>query len=540
MQQIKAAFAQIKTTFQTNLAQRPSSSFMTLYIGIMLTVFPLFLKDYTDITLKKFLFVTAVTAAMVFILIAFPDRAAQDQLIHPQPKKWDLVLILFFVYFGVCVLSVISSPYFKLDWDAVVQLLMGYGRYDGIIVFVLLSAIFLAACKYGRLRMWHLVGMSIAMIIMAVISILQLCGYNVFDFYSTGQTVLHFASFIGTAGNVDINASLLCLLIPLCAAGYIFLRPHVFLSWLFLIGTTGCLYVMLQTGVSAGRLGLVAAALVFIPIILSSKMLLYRGLDIFITFFVAYFFKASLRHSWDPAPKTEFTFTTAAAVCLIIIGLLLAAKLVLWAWFSRQDKTQIHYHKKVMLCVFIVELVLVIAAAVYLRWGYTVSKNDTLLDEIARFFKGELDIWSGSHRIAMWQSAWLIFEKYPVLGSGYGSFRIAFDDIASPTYQSMIGRVTTVDFAHNDYLHILCSTGVLGLSSYLAFLGAAAVRAAKAMFHNPKIPVLCCALVCYLAQIFFSFPIVIVSPLFWLILGMLCYEAKNTIKTVAAADSIML
>lgn len=119
----------------------------------------------------------------------------------------------------------------------------------------------------------------------------------------------------------------------------------------------------------------------------------------------------------------------------------------------------------------------------------------------------------------------MIFEKYPIFGVGAGAFRDAFDKIALETYKQY--SKFSVDLAHNEYIHIACSHGIVGLVAYLGFIGTLCVRAVKRIFKNENIAVILPAIVCYLVQAFFSFGLVFVMPILMTLCGFVEREIKH-------------
>jgi O-antigen ligase len=72
-----------------------------------------------------------------------------------------------------------------------------------------------------------------------------------------------------------------------------------------------------------------------------------------------------------------------------------------------------------------------------------------------------------SERLWIWKANWQVFRDHPILGVGYGHNR----DLM-PEYFKKIGApdTTLVSHAHNQYLHFLAGTGVVGLLVYLLVL----------------------------------------------------------------------
>lgn len=81
-----------------------------------------------------------------------------------------------------------------------------------------------------------------------------------------------------------------------------------------------------------------------------------------------------------------------------------------------------------------------------------------------RFVKTTPQNWSVVERMALWYSAWHIWQDSPWLGIGIGNFRAVYPDYALPTWE--FGQ----EHAHNYYLNILTETGVVGLTAYLVLL----------------------------------------------------------------------
>jgi O-antigen ligase/Flp pilus assembly protein TadD len=87
---------------------------------------------------------------------------------------------------------------------------------------------------------------------------------------------------------------------------------------------------------------------------------------------------------------------------------------------------------------------------------------------------------SGAMRRAIWSGALRATAQRPVLGSGIGAFREAFDRSKGTTMkrlEAVGGR--TADQAHNHYLGLLAERGVLGLAAF-ALLTALSLGAAAA------------------------------------------------------------
>jgi O-antigen ligase len=78
-------------------------------------------------------------------------------------------------------------------------------------------------------------------------------------------------------------------------------------------------------------------------------------------------------------------------------------------------------------------------------------------------------------RMAQIWAGWRMWLTYPVLGVGPGNFSLAYPDMAVTPWFVSRGH------AHNEPLHMAAEAGLLGLSAYLALLGAAIRQALRAL-----------------------------------------------------------
>jgi len=102
---------------------------------------------------------------------------------------------------------------------------------------------------------------------------------------------------------------------------------------------------------------------------------------------------------------------------------------------------------------------------------------------VQRFFS----IFSSSEnqRWLIWRDAFGILGKYPITGSGIGNFANAFAEFYSFNLRfDDVNR--NIDNAHNNYLQILFTMGILGLASYLFVLGSAITICFRKIFIVDK------------------------------------------------------
>ncbi|MEK7550768.1 MAG: O-antigen ligase family protein [Patescibacteria group bacterium] len=110
---------------------------------------------------------------------------------------------------------------------------------------------------------------------------------------------------------------------------------------------------------------------------------------------------------------------------------------------------------------------------------------------------------SGSIRKIVWKGAIDIWKNYPILGTGPETFAYAYYKYR-PVEHNLVSEWDFIyNKAHNEYLNLLATTGILGLVSYLFLTGASLITLIK----NAKFEFLA-GYVGLLISIFFGFSVV--------------------------------
>ncbi len=158
--------------------------------------------------------------------------------------------------------------------------------------------------------------------------------------------------------------------------------------------------------------------------------------------------------------------------------------------------------------------------------------NSGILYEIYELLNGNFEDNFGTYRIFLWKRTIPLIPEFPLIGSGPDTFAIRFmakytQDIAA------IGPLTINDTAANVYLTMAINTGIIGLLTYLSFIFFNLKEGIKKM--NGYSAILLIAIICFLIQDFFNLWLVIVTPIFWLLLG-LHYRSICSKKTTHVVD----
>src|SRR5262249_28756615 len=96
----------------------------------------------------------------------------------------------------------------------------------------------------------------------------------------------------------------------------------------------------------------------------------------------------------------------------------------------------------------------VVIGSVWLGGDPLVNRLETVSSE---FRPDALDSRLRVRRLEIWEATWRLIKQHPIVGVGFGGYWAAF-----PEYYDSSGN-WTVRQAHNDYLELLASGGIVGV-----------------------------------------------------------------------------
>ena len=171
------------------------------------------------------------------------------------------------------------------------------------------------------------------------------------------------------------------------------------------------------------------------------------------------------------------------------------------------------------------ELGCVLAAAAVV---FFVPFRGGMLQDVHMALHGNVPRSVDSGRLYIWKNVLERVPRHPLLGTGPDTMGLSdikpferVDDAAKVVYRG------TIDAAHNEYLNILYHQGIPALAAYLGALVLLAVQWVRAAQKNAAAAILGTAALCYAIQAFFNISMYLVTPYFWLVLGLLEAQCQH-------------
>lgn len=177
-------------------------------------------------------------------------------------SQWLLCGYLLFT-----VLSTLLSDYRQ-------ESLFGMKRKEGLLAIGLYVLCFLLVSIFGKPGKWMLYLFGGTMTLFCLLCLVQLRGENPFGLYPQGLTYLdrdkkYSGAFLGTIGNVDLVAALLCVAIPIFFISLMRLRGRP--RFILLLPLALCAGLLVQMDVQAGLVGVFGGCILLLPVVLPVK-----------------------------------------------------------------------------------------------------------------------------------------------------------------------------------------------------------------------------------------------------------------------------
>lgn len=487
------------------------------------TIFPLIVfTDYTNITAVKYnTFIIISILFFGYYIFEKGSLVLNGYRFSFKLKDYiPYILIGLFLIFNIvsCIFSPLSE---YTDKSSFKTFIIGSGRYDGLLVMAIYILLFVLFSLEGTFGLLHVNIITAVTFVMVTIGYLQMFDINVFGFYPAESFYKTARAFVSTIGNIDIMSTYLCIALAVIGFSAVSFNVKKYLRaiWLFVYGLS--LLFLLLIEVSSGAVAIYTMLFIALPIVTLKKDYLIRFLDVVSVSIVSFGISKTLLFEYtNDEFKFNFIFKKALIPLFAVVLALILIRFLLQRFLGEKRL------KLYSVLILISEILLIIGAIVYLKYSGN-FQNGTLY-ELSQILNGNAKDTYGSSRYGLWKYTLELIGERPIIGYGTASYRTIFTDFAAKNCPAYLAK--SYDFAHNEYLQILYNSGILGLAGYLGFIGFCIVKSFKKIFLNPKLAVLFFAVISYLIQAFFTFSVVIVSPIFWIILGMFLYETKKTLK----------
>ena len=503
---------------QTQQLRQMAARSATAFLLAVLCVYPLYIDKFSNLGVVKFTGVATLSWAFCLWLgaLAVVGARPRDGRLpwRTDPALWALGAVV-----GTGVLSTVTSLSPAMS-------LWGLGGYYGGCMMVLFTAAgYLAVRAFAPQKLLNgltfCVGITTALV--TVLYVLNIFNIDLIGTYAD-TAVVERAQFFSTLGQKNFCSGFMAFALPLVFYAFLVARGARHTVFYGIPAFFGAL-ALAVVDADGLVLGIGAAVLVLIcQKIFTTRTL--RRLAVIGMFFFA-------DAGWMQYMRTH-VYTQGGKPILASFGhyaqVGFAVCAVLWAvlFFALRNREIPLWKAGRVLTVAVIALGVVLVVLANFMPGFpSLGKLDDML-----VFN---DDW-GTYRGTAWRISWSAWASQPfwrkLLGVGPGMMHTAVVQWAGA---DLTARMKTFYAAHNEYLELLLTGGVLGLAAWVWFV-AAHLRKAAQNWLRPGVAPVTLALVSYLAHAAVSIRVSMIFPeimLLFALLQVFCLPPEE--ETVVAA-----
>lgn len=466
---------------------------------------------------KKDYFIGVTLFYIACVVVLFLEQkliGVEMSYLKFRHKKFCAVLGLYLMF---CLISTCLS-----QWRDIA--IWGLADGEGFLIFVLYAMVFFFVSQLGRIHWWYLIPVVVSVVCNGVLSILQYFGKNPFLLYGAGYTyydgnLKYGNTFMGTIGNVNYFSAYLAMVVIALVLAFVLYQNRL-TKWLPIPIFFG-MVAMVFCESTCGLVGLAVALVLLSPWVIVSGVELYRSIITVGVLATAFGVCNLLQHEYTNDILRLYIqgngfayFGLCVALFCTILGVVL---------YPKQQSILLDEKKTTK----IISSLVVFGCVCGMAGLYLIPFSTGMIGEIHSMMHGDIQETFGTSRVKVWQEVIpLVPEKF-WFGGGPDTLSQRVNYVFTRYIPELDYIVTSnITTAHNDFLNILVNTGVFALLAYIGFL----VGIAKEVFQNCKNPivlVLSGSILAYLVQVCFSASTCMVSPLYWLALGLLVATSKE-------------
>ena len=493
----------MQQTMQAQQLRRMAERSAVAFLLAVLCVYPLYIDKFSNLGVVKFTGVATLSWAFCLWLGALAAIGARPRA-GRLPWRTDHGLWALGAVVATGVVSTVTSLSPAMS-------LWGLGGYYGGCMMVLFTAVgYLAVRAFAPQKLLNgltfCVGITTALV--TVLYVLNIFNIDLIGTYAD-TAVVERAQFFSTLGQKNFCSGFMAFALPLVFYAFLVARGarHTVLYGVPAFFGGLALAVVDADGLA---LGIGAAVLVLLCQKIFTTRTLRRLMVIGMFFFADAGWMQYMRtHVYTQGGKpilaafghyAQVGFAVCAAVWAVLFFALRSREIPLWK------------ASRVLMAIAVTLGVVLVVLANFMPGFPSLGKLDDLL-----VFN---DDW-GTYRGTAWRISWSAWTAQPfwrkLLGVGPGMMHTA---VAQWAGADITARMKTFYAAHNEYLELLLTSGVLGLAAWVWFV-AAHLRKAAQNWLRPGVAPVTLALVSYLAHAAVSIRVSMIFPEIMLLFGLL-------------------
>lgn len=504
---------------------------LDIYIFLVGVGVPLVVRNrYFDIFVFKYYYYCFCTITMLVVLLAYSLTSGRTVTgmylkefnIKGFLKKLTIMDYSVITYLLVAVVSTVTSDYlYEAFWG-------NEGRLTGLFLMIWYAVSYFCISRFSKFKKWHIDLILGAGILVCLLGITDYFRMDIFRFKIV-MAPEERDIFTSTIGNINIYTAYVGMIVSIATVLFTMTEQRRAMGLYCVCMVIGFFAIIM--GVSDNAYLSLGALFAFLPLVLFKRK---GGVFKYCTVLAA-FFSVIQCIDWvnnyfgnrvlgiDSVFDLIIKFRALHYLVFALWGVIL-----IWYFIKQKKITEKENHGKIFRNIWIFIIAAVFFVLLYLLYDCNINGNSDKYGSLRNYFLFN-DDW-GTHRGYIWRNAMEHFGKFSpwkkLVGYGPETFGLL---IRKATAYNPYNQI--FDSAHNEYLHLLITVGIAGLIAYLIFIGAYIKKCFSYRKVNPYIIAMNFAVICYSTQAFVNLNLPIVTPVFWLFLGMGASKSlENTLR----------
>jgi len=500
------------------------ATFLSVVIGVYVLLIgigiPIVVKDrYFDILVVKYYFYSISTILMAVLIAGYflamglkKNRLSIKGLYFKNIlKKFTLMDYAVLVYLLIAIISTITSDYlYESFWG-------NEGRYTGLFLIILYVVGYFCVSRFWKFKNWYIDIILVAGMLVCLFGITDYFKLDIFHF-KIAMVPEQRPMFTSTIGNINTYTAYVGILTAIATVLFSTDGNLRNILWHYFCMVISFFAIIM--GVSDNAYLSLGALFGLLPLYLFKNN---KGIQKYVIV-LATFFSVIQCIDWingyfgERVLGIESVFDVLIrfqGLPFLVIGLW--GIVVLLYFISYKKKYEVNNFGNLFRYLWMALLSLIILTILYALYDCNVAENVNRYGSLGSYLHFN-DDW-GSARGYIWRNAMECYKDLPlwkkIVGFGPDTFGILVrQKTANNPYNQLF------DSAHNEYLHMLTTVGLAGLIAYLIFIFEY-IR--KCLFYKDKSPyimALMFGIICYSIQALVNINLPIVTPIFWLLLGL--------------------
>ena len=504
---------------------------ISLCILMLMIIFPLIYDDaYANIMDVKYVsYYIPVIMMLGLLLIAAVIMAIMDKkkyegrytkkvLSGLLPKNWkktllvsDAAVLVFCLAVGISTFH--SEYFFESFWG-------NEGRYSGMFLMTLYVAAYLVISRFWKLREWYLEVFLVTGLVMCIFGITDYFRMDILHFRGPYTDPSESDIFTSTIGNINSFTAYVGMVMGFSGAMFITEEKGRRMIWHYICLVISFFAIIMGCSDNAYlSMGALFGLLPFV--VFKNRECVKRYFIMLASFFTVLFCIDRINQIYGDAViglDSLFNVIAGLGILPFVVIFFWVLAVLFWKYDEACTRKGIHTGNRFLYAWGIFAALVLLAVGAVL-WDANLGGHEERYGA-ARNYLVFSRHW-GTNRGYIWGASLKLFSEFSWMGKlfGYGPDTFGILTMNEIPFEMIHVTGQFYDSAHNEYIQYLVTIGIVGLCSYLVFLGSVFWYMWRNWKKNPYIIGTFAAVLCYAFQAAININLPIVAPMMWLLLS---------------------